>query len=318
VASCSLLFDATGEQCTRDADCAARGGAFASMRCENRVCVASGLDGASEAAPPVDASDAADAAPVDPVWGCLGNVKASPSTNPKVTVRVPLLDLLTKGPVTDVKAALCAKIDVNCATPLGVSQPGADGVLNLTLDSGFDGYVVVTPVLPDAGAGAGDAAADEAGADAALGDGGLDLAALHVPALVFFNPPIVEDRTYINIMLLTGHAITALVAANGYALDPTLGAVFMDAVDCAQKPVSDVAVTLDVTTPTTHGFYFVGGIPSLTAGATDATGYTGFINVTPGARTVTAQVKSQQRAIGRVSVFAKPGFISYTAMAPSP
>lgn len=299
--ACSVLLDTSADQCQTDGDCQKRGGAFAQTTCVNKVCVS----GEADATPQPEAGqDSGDAAPPDPTWGCLGHVVTPQPGMAKVNVKVPLIDLLTKTPVTDVTANVCAKIDINCAAPMGPFVPDMMGVLNLSLDQGFDGFVQVVPNLPDAGAPDG-------------GDGGIDLRGYIVPSLIFFNPALVQDTTYITIVLVKLQTILSLTAANMIPFDPTLGAFFMETTDCQFKAAKDVVVALDSTGKDTSGFYFLGSLPSLTAAATDDTGYAGFINVPNGNRSVTATLSTTKQYIGKTSVFTKPGFISYTQVAPS-
>jgi len=301
-AACSLLLDTSTEQCTSDQDCVNRGGAFAGMRCENRVCVPNDA-GVEDAA---DAADA-DAAPVDAgQWGCLGHVVEPQSdAGNDVQVTVPLIDLTTKQPVTDtdVHAIVCAKIDVNCTSPLALTQPDASGHLVLTLASGFDGFVYIVPVLPEGGApDAGDGSPPD----------------VFVPSLVFFNPPIYADTTYTTIVMVKSSELGGIAQIEGTTIDPGLGAVFMDTVNCYGQPAAGVGVTLDQTTGTTQGFYFQGGLPALNAPSTDATGYAGFVNAPLGTRTVNGTVAATQQHIGSATVFTRASTISYTVLAPSP
>jgi len=247
-----------------------------------------------------------DTTPSDPVWGCLGNVVTPTPTKPKVHVTVPMFELITKLPVTDVTVKVCAKIDVNCTTPLQTTLPSAKGIIAIDIDAGFDGYVLIEPMLPDAGC------KIDSGQDAAT-----CYYALLSPSLVFFNPPLMDDTAYITIPMLSPDTLATLAKANGDTVDPALGAVFMEAVDCSFHAAKDVTVSLDSTTMQTRGFYFTGSIPSLTASATDSTGYAGFINTPTGGRSVTGMLKPSQKFIGKTSVFARAGHISYTTLAPS-
>lgn len=300
VAACSLLLDTSTEQCSADGDCAHFGNA---LKCVAHVCQPGEV---ADSQPPAD-TYVPDTTPVDPVWGCLGNVQTPMPKKPKVQVKVPLIELVTKMPVTNVAAKVCAKIDVNCSSPLATTAPDAMGILTLTLDAGFDGFVEILPLLPDSGCQV------EAGADAAA-----CFSALVIPSLVFFNPPLVDDLTYITVLMLNYDTLVVLAKANGDTIDPSQGAVFLEAVDCSFHAAKDVTISLDSTGSQTHGFYFSNGLPSLTASATDVTGYGGFINVPIGARTVTGVLKTTQKSIGKTSVLSKAGFISYTTMAPSP
>jgi hypothetical protein len=301
-AACSLLLDTSNEQqCSSDQDCTTRGGGFVGLSCQNHVCVA--LDGGSEAAPPVDAGP----------WGCLGDVQVPTPTSQNVNVIVPLVDLATKMPVmaTDVVARVCAKIDVNCNSPLATTQPDANGLLHLTLAAGFDGFVLITPIIPSSDAGTDGGDPDAGSADAAPPD-------VFVPSFVFFNPPIENDLTYAAIVLVRESALGQIAAVEGTAIDPSLGAVFMETEDCNAQAAAGVSITLDETTTTTQGFYFKNDFPVLNAPSTDVSGYAGFVNVPLGARTIKGTLEATQQTIGTATVFTRASMISYTVMAPSP
>jgi len=308
-AACSLLLDTSPEQCTTSADCDKRGGPFLGMVCENRVCVPSeGGSDAGDGGPPVDAGP----------WGCLGKVPVPDAGTNEVNVIVPLVDLTTKSPVTagDVFARICAKIDVNCNKPLTngdagvIVSPDAQGLLHLTLPSGFDGFVLIDPIVPTNDGGAPDAG-DAGAPDAAPPD-------VFVPSLVFFNPPIYSDVVYTVIVMVKTSELGQIAGVEQTTLDPNLGAVFMETVDCNFKPAAGVSVTIDSTTSSTQGFYFKGGLPALNAPSTDVTGYAGFVNVPLGTPTVTGKLEATQQKIGTATVFTQRSTISYTVMAPSP
>ncbi len=308
-AACSLLLDTSPVQCKTAADCDSRGGAFVGMACENNVCVAAeaGADAGKDAGVDADAGSV-DAGP----WGCLGDVTAPTTGQNDVNVIVPLVDLSTQKPVTaaDVFARICAKIDVNCTSPLTsgdagvILSPDANGLLHLTLPNGFDGYVPIDPIVPDGGA------------PSDAGDAGPPN--VFVPSLVFFNPPIVTDAVYTTIIMVRAAELGGIAQAVGTTLDPNLGALFMETVDCDLHPAAGVSIALDSITTTTQGFYFKGGLPTLNAPSTDVTGYAGFVNVPVTTHTVTGTVAATKQKIGTATVFTRQSTISYTVMAPSP
>jgi hypothetical protein len=269
------------------------------MQCVNRVCVAS--EGGTDTGPPVDGGP----------WGCLGNVAVDAAPPGSVNVVVPLIDLTSQQGVqpTDVFARICAKIDVNCNSPLAsgdagiILSPDAKGLLHLTIPAGFDGFVLIDPIVPDGGA------------PSDAGDAGPNV---FVPSLVFFNPPIDHDLVYSTIVMVKTSELVTIATTEQTPIDPSLGAVFMETVDCYAKPAAGVAVTIDSQTSTTQGFYFKGGLPALNAPSTDQTGYAGFVNVPLGTRTVTGTLQATTQKIGSATVFTKASTISYTTMAPSP
>lgn len=271
------------------------------LTCQNHVCVG-GAGDASDGGPPLEAGP----------WSCLGNVEFPDAGAAQVNVIVPLVDLSTKMPVTaaDVAARVCAKIDVNCNSPLATTQPDANGLLHLTLTAGFDGFVLITPIVPTSDAGAPDGG-DAGDADAAAPD-------VFVPSFVFFNPPIEKDLTYAAIVMVRLSALGQIAAIEGTSIDPSLGAVFMETVDCTATPAAGVSVTLDSTTTTTQGFYFDKGLPVLNSPSTDVSGYAGFVNVPLGTRTIKGTLEATKQTIGTATVFTRPSMISYTVMAPTP
>jgi hypothetical protein len=296
-AACSLLLDTSADQCTPESGCT---GKFAGMQCVDRVCVASDGGGGD-----ADSDAIVDAGP----WGCLGNVTIDAAPSGEVNVIVPLVDLTSQQGLqpTDVFARICAKIDVNCNSPLAsgdagiILNPDANGLLHLTLPAGFDGFVLIDPIVPPSDAG-----------DAAPPPN------VFVPSLVFFNPPIDHDLVYSVIVMVKTSELVEIATTEQTPIDPSLGAVFMETVDCTSKPSAGVSVVIDSQTSTTQGFYFKGGLPALNASSTDQTGYAGFVNAPLGTRTVTGTLQSTQEKIGSATVFTKASTISYTTMAPSP
>lgn len=119
---CTPLTSLDSEQCTTDADCAARGDDFVGTVCIDKTC---------QPAP----------APPDPTWGCVGKVD-EPSTDP-YTTKVVVVDAVTQKPVADASAKLCAKLDPVCATPLKTLTLAADGSAQVTIASNANNYILV-------------------------------------------------------------------------------------------------------------------------------------------------------------------------------
>jgi hypothetical protein len=114
---CSLVVSSDAEQCTIDADCAARGADFADTTCVEHVCQTK----------------------VDPKWGCLGKVEPR-KPGSMVTIKLQLLDLVSTAPAKNLTVKLCSKYDPPCASPLGTPKPEADGFYSVTVASDFQGY----------------------------------------------------------------------------------------------------------------------------------------------------------------------------------
>ena len=77
-----------------------------------------------------------------------------------------------------------------------------------------------------------------------------------------------------------------------------------------------VSVASDVNDPATRIFYARTGVFSGTATDTDASGFLAFLNVTPGAITLTATSEALGRAYARAHVVIRAGAITLVSMAP--
>lgn len=286
IAACSLVLQTSDEQCVVDGDCAKRGGSFAGMRCVERVCTS-----ATDAG--LDAQ--VDAPPADPTWGCLGNVVFPPPAKAKVKVTIPFVELVQKAPVTDIKVRACARLDVGCANPVApVQTPGPDGKVTFDVDANFDGFAEVIPQTNDGGA------------------------PNFVPALVFFNPPPADDHVYPTILLLTPFTLSTVAAAAGSSVDPKLGAIFYATLNCKGEPGEGVSVSPDRTETTTQGFYLIKGVPSLSASATDGSGYGGIVNTPLSFIKMSAQLFTTKKPIGSTAVLSRAGTITYVYLVPAP
>ena len=123
---CSLAFPVGDVQCQTDADCTARGAAFAGSVCSDEVCVPGNVE------------------PSGP-WGCLGDVKWPSAGSGTVQLSVHVIDVLTSGPPVGLVARVCSKLDTDCASPLPAPTTiDADGLLTAELNAGFDGYIELT------------------------------------------------------------------------------------------------------------------------------------------------------------------------------
>jgi hypothetical protein len=160
-AGCSLTVDADRVQCSKDADCAARGSAFAESVCVASVCEAA-----------------------DPRWACLGAANPPAADDGPFTVTMHVRDLLNQSPVADVQADVCSKVDVACSNPLFTTPSDADGLVTLSVDAAFSGFVAFT-------------------------------SSQTVPTRYFFNPPINEDQEIAPLSLSQPAARGALLQQLG-------------------------------------------------------------------------------------------------------
>jgi hypothetical protein len=69
---------------------------------------------------------------------------------------------------------------------------------------------------------------------------------------------------------------------------------------------------------TTVAFYMIKGIPSTKQPATDTSGWGGLLNLPPGSVTLTGRLAATGQELGTLSVFARAGELTYTAVVPAP
>jgi hypothetical protein len=118
--SCSIMVEPNRQQCAVDADCKARGGAFANALCVDAVCTPD----------------------PDPAWSCLKSVTWPPPRSTRVTVTVKFRDIVTNAPLTAVSVNICRKFDYDCTQPIQTGlHPPESGDLAFQVDAGFDGFL---------------------------------------------------------------------------------------------------------------------------------------------------------------------------------
>lgn len=147
-----------------------------------------------------------------------------------------------------------------------------------------------------------------------------------VPSLIAVVPPPAKDDDpdasipgALAPHLTSTGEINALLAQIGSSVDPTLANVLGIVLDCQGNPASGVSVRLDVRDKKTVGYYSDDtGTPSVTAQETAGRGEAGFVNTPTGPVSVEATVTSLNKKVGRYTVIAKPGYITYLPMSPGP
>ncbi len=227
-------------------------------------------------------------------------------------------------PVTELSGKLCDRRDVGCQRPREEGLTDEEGVFSLevpTSGDGFDGYLQITAPLASclderAFPGTeGRLCALAAGCDPEAPDEAC-LVPTYAPALVFFDPPIVETPELpIVVPLLPSAALPAVVEAAGARLDPTTGNLFITAMDCDGNTASGVSYEIaqhqDVVTP----LYVDSGVVSDTVFETDDSGIGGFVGVPPGFVEVMG-FTAEGELIGELGLQAAPFALTYAFMAP--
>ncbi len=321
--ACSLVFPADGVQCTTTSDCTARGGAFIGSVCINSVCsppdagsvvdarhdvtVEAARDARGDARSdarsdargdgPGDArraeDGAADAAASND-WTCLGNVHWPDASTGSEILTVPYVNAITSSAIPGIWVEPCQKLDPTCAHPLSEAGITDDaGIVTFSVPSGYDGYLL------------------------SLWDASL-------PALMYVNPPILQNTTVPWLPMIPTNDLSALAAAIGpvdgaaLTLNPERGLVMLIAYDCATVPAAGVSFSLSPPAPSSTLVYSVGGFPSLTATSTDSSGGAVIVNVPPGAVTITATLAPGHPIIETANGFSEAGDFTLLNLVPTP
>ncbi len=268
--ACSVILAPDQAQCEQDADCAARGFP-AGAACTANVCVK----------------------PVDPVWGCLGNVvEPVPDPTKKVTLSEQLTDT-SQAPVTVATVDVCAKLDVDCTStdpdyPKGL-MPDADGNVTFQVIQGFDGFMRIT-------------------------------ATGYMDSRVFVGRPIVAQPSVKSVRLLEVSEYSILAGAAKQVPNPMRGTAILYAVDCSGNAAAGVSFTSPDTDSSSQPFYLVNQFPTTppTATATDVDGFGGIFNMPTGSSVATSLRASDQAFIGQSSFDVLANTISYVQISPTP
>lgn len=221
--------------------------------------------------------------PPDSRWSCVGKVEQPPAGT-MFTASILLNDLLAAKPVTDATVKLCKKLDALCAVPVDTFTPDASGIVEVEVDSSFRGY--------------------------------FDIQAPGFVNVLYFVDTGGVTGT-LTVSMFSPETSNALNQSITSDIDPEAGFVNISMVDCNQERASGVHFEIapgDGVTP----FYAVGSAASGTATETDATGNGGFINVTPGTVTVSADLAATGEMLGAETTLIRKGTLTFQPLRPTP
>ena len=111
------MVDANRAQCSTDADCSARGAAFAGSVCKAGLCEG------------------------DSRWECDSVLSGSA---PAYQLTMHLQEVVGFTPLPGIAAQLCNKLDVGCQSPIAATVADGSGDVVMQLEAGFDGYIQLT------------------------------------------------------------------------------------------------------------------------------------------------------------------------------
>jgi hypothetical protein len=280
-ASCSLVFDFEGQQCTSPEDCAALGAENAS--CVDSVCVAdasTGGAGGSGAGPGTGGSTP------DPRWDCIADF-TPPETGETVEHFYRFEDALTEAVPVNLDITLCQILDNTCATPLDTPAADANGALALTLSASQEAYLTVT-------------------ADGLM------------PAYVLLQKPVKIPQTEKVIRMASEMVLSSLAENQGADYDPTKGVTIVLASNCLDERAAGVKIfSQQATDGGATSFYFQDEIPILDATETDEQGAGGFINLPTTFIDYVIRRADTDEEIGSAQMLARAGSITYLPIGPT-
>jgi hypothetical protein len=273
--ACSIVLDPDQSQCVTTSDCTARG--FADAVCNAGVC--------------------AMAPPVDPVWGCLGDIpNPVPDPTKKVTFTERMAFQEDESAATNIIVDVCDSIDIDCTStdpnfPKGL-VPDSDGNITITVIQGFNGFVRVTPTTLN----------------------------YCVDSRVFIGRPLVAPPSVKEVRLIKPADYDVLVEASHLQVDATRGTAIFDAEDCSGNPVAGITFTCPDADSDSQVFYLINQFPELPpmATSTDADGFGGFINLPVGDTNAKSIRASDMKPIGESSFQVLANTISYVLLSPTP
>jgi len=227
-------------------------------------------------------------------WSCLSAENQTDAMRPPPEIAgqqktanfsVQITNLVTRAIPASLQARACARIDVDCATPILQGLTIApDGQLHARLFEGFDGYFEITS--PDM-----------------------------VPELLFINEPLrgTDTQAYPAFMVPVAAALSLAQTMN-VALRDDAGLLAVWVFDCQHMPAPRVELSTD-----SDGlvFNYVDGLPTVQTTTVDGVG--GVLNVPAGSVVLTGTLQNG-RNIGVESFLMRPRWLTagYIQPAPSP
>ncbi len=226
----------------------------------------------------------------DPEWGCLEGFQP-PSVAADELVpyrlrferatqpRVPPLNLFIR---------LCSSYDYKCENPIsGIPQPDETGSVTLELEPTFRGFLEVEAT-------------------------GLKPTLAFLPSLVVWPP---EEQVF---RLTQASDFVALAEAVNIPYNPERGFSVMLTNNCRDQRASGVVLATGDGDDFTLPYFFKGSLPDFDAVQTDEQGAGGWTWIPVGQATAEARRAATGEFIGVAGFYARPDYISYVPISPTP
>jgi hypothetical protein len=242
------------------------------------------------------------AAPPGEDWSCLAAAPGRSETpqqpmfagqETRIVYSARILDLSTGAVYPDIAVNACGISDVDCATPVASKlSVDAQGWVDVPLFEGFNGFLeFVSPTI--------------------------------LPSVFFFVEPLEQQmRISYPFGVVSLASVQPLVQLAGIDQAPDGGFIAMRAFDCSGVTAPGVTFTIEGGGSL---YYFIGGLPTGTAPATDGSGLGGFGDVPPGLALVGANTSDGIPIMPPRTVLIRSGWLSTlyakppgAAIAPAP
>lgn len=222
---------------------------------------------------------------------CAGSVTWKTPPQSSYSMRFVLLNFSTRQVIANATVKVCPAGDATCASPLRMGTTDATGSVMLTVPvtaSGLDGFLEVT--------------------EASL-----------VPTMYFMsrtNNQRVWDSGALSVYGVPKTLFNTLIGAVGVTADAARGHLGFLTEDCGGNLVAGVSVTASTSDAQSTTAYSIGGVPSKTATATDASSFGFIANLPVGAAVITS--KSGMTRLGTQNVLFRAGTLTTINTAPTP
>jgi len=203
-------------------------------------------------------------------WSCIPGprpILPPPEERPEtVTYTVSIVDWLTQEPLTGLTIKICNRIDALCSQPLATLTPAPGRQISFPLPARFEVYLTLET-------------------------------ADHVPAIYYFDGPVVEDRVGGLIQLLQPTTVGELAQQFlATQLDLSMGVLAFRSYDCngaiAAGAVFEMEPNMGVP------YTLINNSPTRSMIPTDTSGIAGYANVPPGAFLARGFVADTDREFG--------------------
>lgn len=226
-------------------------------------------------------------------WSCLPAMARGQGrsvSGRQIEFRIRFVSLLGGAAPPNIRVRACTAFDVSCdvSEPGQAVVPAADGYVRVSLDYGFEGFLVIR-------------------ADGVI------------PVKFYPAAGMTEDTTYpVDFGLAPQGALDALAEASGATFEAEAAHLTVQAHDCSGVRAAGVVFEHNHPTPGLE-FYYSDGVPGTVPQATDARGIGGFVNLaaSPLNVSISGSRAGDSEVVGGRTVTMRGGWFTTVDIAPN-